>query len=109
MSKFSGKCDFYDEIEIFGLEKILSAKVYLGRSDTPLELCSLADCVPYFPHIVYMANHIDGHSVIRLSEKSWVDIEEERYGPTRTHKYYREFLAEELAKAERDGDAYECE
>jgi hypothetical protein len=30
MSKYSGKCDFWDEIEIFGLEKILKSKIYLG-------------------------------------------------------------------------------
>ena len=38
MSKFSGKCDFCDTIEICGLEKILNSKIYLGKSEIPLEI-----------------------------------------------------------------------
>ena len=42
MSRFSGKCDFFDEIEIFGLEHILNSEVYVGDSKEPLKLTCLA-------------------------------------------------------------------
>lgn len=38
MSRFSGKCDFCDEIEIFGLDHILNSDVYVGDSKQPLRL-----------------------------------------------------------------------
>lgn len=38
MSRFSGKCDFCDEIETVGLDKILNAEVYVGDSKEPLNL-----------------------------------------------------------------------
>lgn len=34
MSRFSGKCDLCDEIEIFGLERILNSDVYVGDTGT---------------------------------------------------------------------------
>lgn len=101
MSKFSGKCDFCDEIEIFGLEHILNSEVYVGDSEEPLKLTCLADCVPYYPHIVSVASHdnVKNRSYIRLTSKSWVDIEEERYGKLRSHDYYRRRLQEEIERA----------
>ena len=102
MSRFSGKCDFCDEIEIFGLEHILNSEVYVGDSEDPLNLTCLADCVPYFPHIVCLSHHDTkkncGH--IRLTDKSWVDIEAERYGEHQIHEYYREELRKELIRAQ---------
>ena len=101
MSRFSGKCDFCDEIEIFGLERILNSDVYVGDSEEPLNLTCLADCVPYFPHIVSIAHHdnVKKRSYIRLTAKSWVDIEEERYGHFRLHDHYRKTLQEEIELA----------
>lgn len=100
MSKFSGKCDFYDEIEIFGLDRILLAKIYVGESDYPLPIKTYTDCIPYFPHIVTMSFYDKEKDVtiIRLSEKSWVDIEERRYGKMPIHDYYRQLLKEEKEK-----------
>lgn len=102
MSRFSGKCDFCDEIEIFGLEHILNSEVYVGNSKEPLKLTCLADCVPYYPHIVSIAYHdnMNNRSCIRLTEKSWVDIEAERYGEHQIHEYYREELHKELIRAQ---------
>lgn len=99
MSRFSGKCDFYDEIEIYGLEHILNSEIYVGASQEPLRLTCLADCVPYYPYVVSIAAHdnVKNRSFIRLTEKSWVDIEEERYGHLKMHDYYRQVLQEELA------------
>ena len=98
MSKFSGKCDFYDEIEIFGLDRVLMGEVYLGEADLPLALGSYTDCIPFFPHIVTMSFTSEGRTIIRLSEKSWVDIEERRYGKMPMHDYYRKLLKEEKEK-----------
>lgn len=98
MSRFSGKCDFYDEICIFGLEKILAGKVYVGNSKVPLKLESIKDCVPYFSYVACWLSSNDKGVSIGLTEKSWVDMEEERYGKMAIHNYYRQLLAEELEK-----------
>lgn len=104
MSMYSGKCDFCDEIAIFGLGRILNAKVYVGESETPLKLRSRRDCIPYYPHIVSRSFHSSEFGdVIRLSEKSWVDIEEERYGHLTAHDFYRQRLQEEIEKSIREG------
>lgn len=100
MSRFSGKCDFCDEIEIHGIDYILNSRVFVGRRSEPLKLTSIADCVPYFPHIVVSGFYDNEHmcATIQLSEKSWVDIEEERYGHLAIHDIYRQTLREELQK-----------
>lgn len=98
MSRFSGKCDFCDEIEIFGLDHVLNCNVYLGDSDEPLRLTCLKDCIPYYPHIVVAAgmDNVNKTGVIRLSSRSWLDIEEERYGHLRMHDIFREALRKEM-------------
>lgn len=108
MSKFSGKCDFYDEICIFGIEVVLKAKVYVGDSENPVELKTLADCVPYYPYITTASyyNSISGERIIYLSDKSWVDVEEERYGHHAMHEHYRKLLDEEIEKAKSEGENY---
>lgn len=99
MSRFSGKCDFCDEIEIFGLDMILKSKVYVGSNDTPLELKTLEDCIPYYPYVVSGSfTNKDIGGVIHLTEKSCVDIEEERYGHMSIHDYYRSELKSEMEK-----------
>lgn len=100
MSRFSGKCDFYDSIEIHGIDHILNCNVYVGNSDTPLSLHSIADCVPYYPYVVSVSgiDNVNKCGMIRLMDRSWVDIEEERYGPMRIHQYYRDELRKELEK-----------
>ena len=100
MSKFSGKCDFYDEIEIFGLENILKSKVYIGDNKKPLTLTCREDCIPYYPYVVTASAKTNNVGTIFLTNKSWVDIEAERYGEMSCHKHYRELLKKELEKAE---------
>lgn len=101
MSKFSGKCDFYDEIEICGLDHVLNCEVYVGDSVEPLHLTCREDCIPYYPYVVITAAHdnVKKRGYIRLTSKSWIDIEEERYGHHEAYDFYREQLAEELRKA----------
>lgn len=96
MSRFSGKCDFCDEIEIVGLDKILNAEIYVGDSKEPLKLTCLADCVPYYPYVISVSSQTEDGLYIRLTSKSWVDIAEEQYGHTGLHDYYRDVLEEEL-------------
>ena len=105
MSRFSGKCDFYDTIMIWGIDHILNSDVYLGDSPVPLELHTIADCVPYYAHIVSVAGHdnVNHCSYIRLTKKSWVDLEAERYGELRIHEYYKKALQEELEKSKFSG------
>ena len=100
MSRFSGKCDFYDSIRIFGLDYILNCDVYVGRSCEPLTLRCEADCIPYYPHLVSISltGKDTGRGYIRLTKRSWVDIEEERYGHISAHDHYRRVLQEELDK-----------
>ena len=97
MSKFSGKFDFYDEISILGLDAVLRSDVYVGGSQEPLRLTCLADCVPYYPYVpsVVAYSSEEGRGYIRLTEKSWVDIEEERCG---RHPWY-DLCRDELEKA----------
>lgn len=100
MSKFSGKCDFYDEIEIFGLENILKSKVYIGNSKEPLKLTCRKDCIPYYPYVVTASAKTNSVGTIFLTERSWVDIEAERYGELSCHNHYRKLLEKELEMAE---------
>lgn len=98
MSLFSGKFDFCDEIEIHGLENILRMDVYCKGKR--LELKTLRDCIPYYPHIPICSawDNERKRGMITLSEKSWVDIEEERYGHMRIHDFFREELRKEMEK-----------
>lgn len=100
MSRFSGKCDFCDEIEIHGLDRVLNGDVYVGDNDEPLELKSIEDCVPYYPYIVVAAvhNNLTNKCSITLSSRSWVDIEEERYGHMQMHDVYRKDLQNEIQR-----------
>lgn len=77
MSRFSGKCDLADTIDIHD-EKILNAKIYVGNSNKPLQINEIKDLIPYYPHIIGAAcfDNVDGKSVIHLSSESWVDHEE---------------------------------
>lgn len=105
MSKFSGKNDFYDTVEIFGIDYILNCKVFVGKKKEPEFLLVPIDCVPLYPHIVTAAiyDRANETGYIRLSEKSWVDMEEERCGKMKEYEIYRRALQEELEKAKISG------
>lgn len=104
MSKFSGKCDFYDMIQMCeGVDGLKSryANVYVGYGDgqIKLDLDDHASLVQYYPHIISAsASSENDDGVIYLTAKSWVDIEEERYGHLKMHDYYRERLQQEMEK-----------
>jgi len=82
--------------------------VYVGKSKEPLELHCIADCVPYYPYVVAMScmDNVEKKGVIRLTDRSWVDIEAERYGEMDMHQYFRDQLRLELEKAGMEGANY---
>lgn len=51
MSKYTGKCDFYDVIKIWGEDIILNCRIMI-RKDTVLEVKGIEDLKPYFAHII---------------------------------------------------------
>lgn len=78
MSRFSGKCDLYDHIEICGLENTLKSKIYLGwDSEEPLDIKEERDLVPYYPFVISCGAFEHGVGTMHLMSKSWVDYEEE--------------------------------
>ena len=96
MSKFSGKCDFYDIIEMYGLDRILAARVCKANTYEDLQLNCRADCVPYYPYIVmYSSHNTEGKDFFCLSEKSWIDMEIGSY------EAYKELLRKEIEKYEK--------
>lgn len=78
MSKFSGKCDFADHIEIFGVESILNSKVYVNGIG-PLKFESEKDMIPYYPYIIWTSYISKEDGVIHLSRKSFIDSEDEEH------------------------------
>lgn len=81
MSKWSGKCDFADSLEIhnYTLEDFQNkVTIYIGNSTEPLHIEKMEDLIPYYPHLISMAwyNNLKGKSVIHLTSESYVDIEE---------------------------------
>lgn len=103
MSRFCGKCDFYDCLVIHdGFEKVINGdfEVFLGDRDHPLHFGSLGEVVPYYPHLVSSAAHdnVTGTATIFLTEHSYMDYYEEKYGKSEFTEYYRNQLAKEIAK-----------
>lgn len=93
MSKYSGKCDFFDHIDTRGVESLKRTTVYIDGIKEPISIKSYADAIPYFAHtIVYCSCNTD-NIVVTLSERSWVDVVEERllkgYLEDVLHEYHR--------------------
>lgn len=84
--------------EIYNLDKLLD----ILKNDEPLVLKSRKDCIPYYPYVIGASFTTNGIGTIRLSSKSWVDIEEERYGHMSIHDYYRNELKKELEESYND-------
>ena len=95
MSKFSLRCDFLDHLEMTGVldsqEKFeefkVRSRVYINRYPDEDELLTFEapeDLIPYYTHIIGSACYNNGTgNYIRLTSKSWLELEEERYYPTR--------------------------
>lgn len=89
MSRYSGKCDLFDSfvmIHNYTDEELKNnVRVYLGKSDTPLKLETIKDLIPYYPHLISVGcyDNTERKSVIYITSKSFVDIEEQE-----TLEYY---------------------
>lgn len=85
MSRFSGKCDFYDVIEIhkYTLEELKNnVKIYVGiGNDKEIKIEKMSDLIPYYPYLISVGSYdnVERKSVIHLSNRSYVDIEERDY------------------------------
>lgn len=87
ISRFSGKADFADNIEIHGgIDFLKNSKVYIYEEqpdgtykDKLLHFEKESDVVPYYAHIIGMAyhNNTENKHVIHLSSKSYPDSHEE--------------------------------
>ena len=88
MSRFSGKCDFYDFLEIRGIlnnEKNFEdfkKKSVVYVNDVPLKFDNIKDLMPYYTHIIGIQFSDSERTVVHLSSKSWLEIEDERYFPS---------------------------
>ena len=77
MSMLTGKCDFYDSVNVIGnIEEYLgdNAEIYVGDIRIPNQ--TEKDLVPYYPFLTSTACHYDGHSIIHLGRYSHIDYEE---------------------------------
>ncbi len=111
MSIYSGKYDFADYVDGHGIEAVKEAKIYVGFDydeksmeiipKKELKIESIRDCIPYYPHIIAVQLGREGRDVLYLTEKSYIDIQEEcgRFSKE-TIDYYRNELAREMAKFE---------
>ena len=79
----SGKCDFQDTVELYGADKILNNyKIYAAHNDViPLKFEKQADLIAYYPYLVAMmyGDNKNGCGIIQLSERSFIDSEEEEW------------------------------
>ena len=76
MSKYSGKCDVYDMLGDLTDQQISEYKIYAyGNEIIPLKINTPSDLIPYYPYIV----RLWFGDTIHLSEKSFVDSEEEEF------------------------------
>lgn len=76
MGKYSGKCDWFDTVELHGMDNILKSKIYLGWNPVPLRIDSEKELVPYYPHLVRLAASENGIGIFRLTDESYVDRDE---------------------------------
>lgn len=80
MSRYSGKCDFCDTVEMYGADKLLDKyQVYAsGNNLVPLKIESEKDLVVYYPYIVtMMGSDKKTGGYIHLSSIPYIDQEEQ--------------------------------
>ena len=77
MSKFSGKCDFADQIEMFGYkDAVLNGETYIGKDRERVVFESENDLVLYYPYVPGIVSMSDGKCDMWLGEKSYITNEE---------------------------------
>lgn len=101
MSKYSGKFDCADLIDICGGFKEFmkrSPEIRISESKIPLKIEKIQDVIPYYPYVITLSISENGRTVYWLSSESWVDTEERECGHHAIHDCYREELAKEMEK-----------
>lgn len=111
MSKFSGKYDFADFVESVGSDAAIDKyKIYIGWNVIPLKFETAADLIPYYPHlIIFEAHNESGCGVVRLTEYSYVDEQENdmlKYDLEDLLRYWRR--CKRMNKEFHVDDAYEA-
>lgn len=80
MSCYSGRCDVFDVlVDIREITDFSKVKIYAANNSIiPLRIDSQKDLMPYYPYTVAISvGNSDGTQIIHLSQKSYVDAEEE--------------------------------
>ena len=77
ISQFSGKCDCYDHFSEYTDEQLQKSQIFIGDQIVPLRINNQHDLAPYYAHIVGSVGYCDGIAVCRLTERAYVDYEEE--------------------------------
>lgn len=81
MSRFSGKCDFYDCVASFyTFEEIQNkVKIFVGKSDKPLKIEKMTDLIPYYPYLISLGAYdiVDRTATVHLTSKSYIDLREQ--------------------------------
>lgn len=81
MSRFSGKCDFYDCVASqYTFEEIQNnVKIFVGKSDKPLKIKKMTDLIPYYPYLISLGayDNVDRKATVRLTSKSYIDLREQ--------------------------------
>lgn len=92
MSRYSGKCDVFDWFGGYDDELIRKSNFYISGHIVPLRINNHHDLAPYYPYLVVIGTGSNGYQTVRLSEESFVDVEErEKLGwiLRDIQKYYR--------------------
>lgn len=82
ISCYSGKCDCFDSLVEIGryTEEELknNIKIYVGKSQEPLQITSYKDLIPYYPYLISSAyyDNAERKAAVHLTSESFVDREE---------------------------------
>jgi hypothetical protein len=77
MSVLTGKCDFYDSVEMIGdIEDFLGDKADIYVRDIRIPNVTEKDLVPYYPFIISSSYGSKEYNVVHLTRYSYIDYEE---------------------------------
>lgn len=75
MSKFCGKCDFFDHVDSCNEERLKNMKVYVNN--TLVKTDTEKDRALYYPFLISIGGFGGGNEVIYLTSRSHISIKEE--------------------------------